>query len=129
MEEIQAYKCSRCGHIHSREIDALNCEYTHAREYLANGLLNEGHTLDHINYKCGFHWNLKEEQKQITKDNCFIISHWQCCEKPAYKIVRIDESGNLELWGKGGWDGGYGSKMRIDNLPKAYPKEDLFVYS
>jgi hypothetical protein len=70
---------------------------------------------------------LTDEQKNITKDNCFIVSHWQCCEKPAYRITSIQDGGWLKLWGRGSWMGEYGGTVSVDKLPKSYPKENLFV--
>lgn len=129
MEEIKAYKCSHCGHTYDRVIDALECEFKHARCTYANALLDGGMNLSSIQYLCGFSWNLTDEQKEITKDNCFIISHWQCCEKPAYQIRRITESGKVYVSGKGSWSGYYGNEEQIDKyyLKKPHPKEDLFI--
>jgi len=127
MEELTAYKCKVCGELYTKKSNCLECEFKHAKEKLANALLEEGSTLWMINYTCGFGWELKEEHRDVTKDNCFIISHWQCCEKPAYRITRIDDRGNLTLNGKGSWSGYYGDVIRYNRLPKPYPKEDLFV--
>lgn len=128
MEQITAYKCSSCKYTHDREVDALQCEFKHARCKYANVLLNNGGTLSTINYWCGFNWKLSKEQESITKESCFIISYWQCCEKPAYQIRRITESGYIYVSGKGGWSGYYGKEMSIDQLPKPYPKEELYEY-
>lgn len=127
MEELTAYKCKVCEELYTKKSKCLECEFKHAKEALANALLEEGRTLDTIEYYCNFGWKLKEEHKGVTKDNCFIISHWQCCEKPAYQIKWIDHKGNLTLQGKGSWSGYYGSEIAYDRLPKPYPREDLFV--
>jgi hypothetical protein len=126
-EEVASYKCNWCGKLHKYESDANRCAFDHAKKNYANSLLREGHSLSRINYVCGFGWKLTKEQEDITQDNCFIVSHWQCCEKPAYKIVDISSNGILELRGKGSWSGYYGNSVSIDRLPKPYPKEDLFV--
>ena len=89
MEEVKAYKCGVCHDTYDREIDALECEFKHVRYNYANALLKNGYGLGYIKYCCGFGWNLTKEQENINKDSCFIISHWQCCEKPAYQIKRI----------------------------------------
>ena len=128
VEEVSAYKCNWCGEIYNREIGAAECAFKHAKTNLANALLKQGSNLEQINYMCGFHWNLSDEKKKITKDNCFIISHWQCCEKPAYQIQRIEANGLLWLWGKGSWSSGYGDYVSIDRLPEPYPKEELYSY-
>lgn len=129
MEEIKAYKCGICKHTYDKEQDAFECEFKHARYNYANILLNRGYTLSTINYFCGFHWTLTKEQEDITKDNCFIISHWQCCEKPAYKIREIKENGYVYVSGKGSWSGYYGNDINIDDyhLKKPYHKEELFI--
>ncbi len=129
MEEIKAYKCSHCGHTYDKKINALECEFKHARCTYANALLDEGRNLRSIEFLCGFDWNLADEQKEITKDSCFVISHWQCCDKPAYQIRRITESGGVYVSGKGSWSGYYGNVINVDtyNLKKPYPKEDLFI--
>lgn len=128
MEIIEAYKCKVCGDIYGKEQDAFSCEFKHAQLDYANSLLKQGFDLGHIKYCCGFRWNLTPEQEKITTDNCFIVSHWQCCDKPAYRIVSIADYGRVKLWGKGGWMGYYGNEIEPSKLPKAYPKEDLFIY-
>jgi len=127
MEELKAYKCKVCSELYIKKSSCLECEFKHAKESLANALLKEGSTLWMINHVCGFYWNLKKEHENVTKDNCFIISHWQCCEKPAYQITWIDARGNITLKGKGSWSGYYGGEVRLDRLSKPYPKEDLFI--
>lgn len=125
--EVISYKCEWCGDLHMSQLDADKCAYKHAKVNLANSLLSSGYSLGSIDFYCGFNWVLDEDKKNITNDNCFIMSHWECCEKPAYQIVRIDDAGNLKLWGKGGWGGGYGDFIPINRLPKPHPKEDLYV--
>jgi hypothetical protein len=128
MEEVTAYKCGTCRHTYDNETDALECEFKHARYNFANALLNKGNNLSSIKYWCGFNWNLSEKQKEINKDNCFIISHWQCCEKPAYRIRRIEENGNLYISGIGSWNGAYGNEVNVSKLPEPHLKEELFSY-
>lgn len=66
----------------------------------------------------------------VTKDNYFIISHWQCCKKPAYQIKYIDEYGILYLYGDGSWNGGFGGYLEIYDiyLKDPRPLDELFVY-
>ena len=127
MEIIEAYKCKTCGQIYNRERDAYECEFKHSQLAYANCLLKAGYNLEHINYCCGFRWNLTSEQKEITQDNCFIVSHWQCCEKPAYRITGIEKGGYLHVWGCGSWSGYYGGSIKPEKLSKPYPKEELFI--
>lgn len=130
MKETIMYKCDKCGESFDKEREALECEFNHKKEELANKLLNDGFSLNYINYICGFGWKLSDKQEGITKDNCFIISHWQCCDKPAYRITEIDYRGNVYLYGIGGWHGGYGGWKSINDyqLKKPYPKESLYSH-
>lgn len=127
-EEIKGYKCNWCGELYKEELHAVECAYKHSRENLANSLLRDGATLETIQSRCNFRWNLKDYQKNITKDNCFVMSHWQCCDKPAYQIMKINIDGGLYLRGKGNWSGYYGNDVRVDQLSTPYPEEDLFVH-
>ena len=126
-EEVTSYRCNWCGKLHKRESDADKCAFDHARGNYATSLLREDRSLSSINYFCGFGWKLTKEQEDITQDNCFVVSHWQCCDSPAYRIVSISSNGTLELRGKGSWSGYYGNSVSIDRLPEPHPKEDLFV--
>jgi hypothetical protein len=126
MEKVDAFRCSICGKVYDREQDACECEFKHKQEIYANCLLDKGFNLGYINYMCGYHWSLTDEQEKITKDNCFIISHWQCCNKPAYRITYI-EGNFVMVRGCGSWDGYYGNLISPDKLPKPHPKEELFV--
>ena len=127
MEEINAYKCKGCRITYDGKVDAYKCEFKHAQTALANSLWEEGHCLRTVNYYCGYGWTLSKEREEITKDNCFIISHWQCCDKPAYRITRIEDNGWLNVWGCGSWSGYYGNQMQVEDLKNPYPKEDLFI--
>lgn len=127
MKIIEAYKCEKCGEVHSREDDAYRCEFKHTQLNYANCLLEMGHALGYINRQCGFGWNLTPEQERVTKDNCFIVSHWQCCEKPAYKIVHIESDSYVKLWGRGSWNGYYGDNVRPEKLTTPYAPEELFI--
>lgn len=130
MEEIKAYKCSICWCTYDKWIDALECEFKHARYNFANALWDKGYELQSIQFHCGFGWKLTEEQKRITKDSCFIIPHWQRCYKPAYQIRKIKEDGKVYVSGKGSRSGYYGKILNLDDyhLKKPYSKEELFVY-
>jgi hypothetical protein len=128
VEEIMSYKCNWCGNLYNDKLNANKCAFKHAQTNLANQMLNDGCNLRSIEYQCGFHWNLTQEQEEITKDNCFIISHWECCNKPAYRITRIEDYGTLYLCGVGSWAGGYGNRVSINNLPIPHPKEEFYIY-
>lgn len=128
MKEIKMFKCDYCGKTHGKEVEALKCEFEDAREKYANKLLNEGYTLSEIKYLTGFSWPLLPEQELITKDSCFMINYWQCCNKPAYRITYITKSGLLELTGSGSWVGVYSDTLPINKLTSPYPLSDLYVY-
>jgi len=127
MEVIEAYKCSYCSEIHRSRNNALCCEFEHTRLNYANCLLEEGFEIGYINRVCGFGWNLTPEQDIVTKDNCFIMSYLQCCDKPAYSVTRIVDKNRIHLWGRGSWSGYYGTEINPSKLGKSYPKEDLFI--
>ena len=128
MKETIMYKCDKCGQSFDNKRGALQCEFNHAKEGLANQCLEDGFDLDFINWICGFNWKLTEEMKKVNKDNCFIISHWQCCDKPAYRIKKISYQGNLYLFGIGSWSGGYGNWRSIRALKEPHPKEELYEH-
>ena len=88
-KEVLSYECNWCGKLYDNKLDADECAFIHAKTNYANSLLDSGRTLRSINYLCGFRWKLTQEQEEITNENCFVISHWQCCEKPAYQIGQI----------------------------------------
>lgn len=127
IEEVKSYKCNWCGELYTNEYSAAKCAFNHAKIKLANIMLMDGDSLESIERVCNFGWNLSDVQKRITKDNCFIVSYWQCCDKPAYRIMRIDYNGYLLLHGKGGFSS-YGSIVSLRNLPQPHPKEELFIY-
>ena len=95
----------------------------------ANEMLNEGYTLKQINDECEIWAYVPEYLENINKDNCFRISYWQCCDKPAYQIIRIYFDGYVNVRGCGSWSWYYGNRLRIDShdLKNPRPKEELFV--
>ena len=123
------YKCDYCGELFSSEEWCLEHENTHKRSEKANEMLDEGKTLEGINNECHLWPEVPKHLKNVTKDNCFVISYWQCCDKPAYRIVSITHKGRLELCGCGSWNGYYGGELSIldNNLKNPRPKKELFV--
>ena len=129
MKEVQMFECAYCYEPFRNERDALQCEFRDVRCSYANRLFKDGWNLRQIKCECGFHWTLSPEQEEITTESCFVISWWQCCNKPAYKITEITKQGGFELFGRGGWRGGYRSTVSdVSKLGKPHPKEELFVY-
>lgn len=129
MEKVIKYKCSECGKLFDTPKMALAHEIRHERIEEANEMLNEGCTLKQINDECEIWAYVPEHLENINKDNCFVISCLQCCDKPAYRIVSITHKGRLRLFGCGSWSGYYGSEFDINNnnLKNPRPKEELFV--
>lgn len=129
MEKVIRYKCDYCGELFSLEEWCLKHEESHRKSEKANEMLNGGKTLEKINNECHLWSEVPDYLKNVTKDNCFVISYWQCCDKPTYKIVSITHKGKLRLFGCGSWSGYYGSELDINNniLQNPRPKEELFV--
>lgn len=129
MEKVIRYKCDYCGELFSLEEWCLKHEESHRKSEKANEMLNGGKTLEEINNECHFWSEVPDYLKNVTKDNCFVISHWQCCDKSAYRIVSITRQGRLRLFGCGSWSGYYGGEVNInyDILRNPRPKEELFV--
>ena len=129
MEKLIKYKCDYCGELFSSEEWCLEHEELHKKSEKANEMLNTGKTLEEINNECHLWYEVPEYLKNVTKDNCFVISYWQCCNKPAYQITHIYFDGYVDVRGCGSWSGYYGNRLRIDscNLKNPRPKEELFV--
>ena len=132
MQIVTKYKCDHCGELLNGEEECIKHEDKHTRVNKANEMLKDGCTLQEINNETHIWREVPEYLKEITKDNCFRISYWQCCEKPAYQITYIHFSNYdccVEVRGCGSWDGYYGNKLLLDstNLKNPRPKEELFV--
>lgn len=131
MEKVIKYRCSECGELFDTPEKALAHEIRHERIKKANEMLNERCTLKQINDECEIWGSVPEHLKNVNKDNCFKISYWQCCDKPAYRITNIFFDGKVNVRGCGSWNGYYGSPLRLDssNLKNPRPKEELFIDS
>ena len=94
-------------------------------------MLDKGYTLKQINDECEIWAYVPEYLENINKDNCFKISYWQCCDKPAYQIVRICFDGDVIVRGCGSWSGYYSNRLILysRDLKDPRPKEELFVDS
>ena len=54
---------------------------------------------------------------KTTKDTGFVVSHWQCINKPVYKPTRLDRAGRVQLFGDAGsWSGPYGNWVELTDL-------------
>ena len=101
MEKVIRYMCDYCGELFGSEELCLEHEESHRKSEKANEMLSDGKTLEEINNECHFWSEVPDYLKNVTKDNCFVIRHWQCCDKPAYRIVSITHQRRLRLSGCG----------------------------
>ena len=131
MEKVIRYRCGYCGDLFYTEEECLKHEQRHLDVEKANQMLENGATLQKINDTCHIWHKIPEHLKEVTTDNCFVISYWQCCNKPAYRIYSIDMDGRLRVGGCGSWSGYYGESLTINNssLKNVHNKEELFVDS
>ena len=129
MKEVTKYKCDYCGDLFDSETECIQHEKRHKMIDKANQMLKNGHTLKEIQDECNIWYKVPEHLENVTTDNCFIISHWQCCDKPAYKIDYIYMNGRVRMWGCGSWSGYYGDEVSLSSqcLNNPYPKEELFI--
>lgn len=129
MEKVIRYKCEHCGDLFYNEEECIKHEERHKDIQLANEMLRDRKTLGEINNKFSIWDNLPDKLTTVTKDSCFAIPHWQCCEKPAYKITGIEFGGKLSLFGCGSWNGYYGNSVSVNstNLLDPRPAEEWFI--
>ena len=136
IEEVHGWKCPRCNKLFEEKKVAYCCLETHINEDNINkDFFDNNLSLGQIIKKYGniiwiWTYSLTEKQKTITKDNCFVIRHWQGCKKPAYKIERLFLHGMIKLGGVGGWSGYYSSVIKLDkyNLLDPRQKAELYEY-
>lgn len=129
VEKVIRYKCSDCGELFKSEEKCLEHEDRHERINKANEMLDSGHTLQEIQDACNIWYTVPEHLKNVNKDNCFTISWWQCCDKPAYRIDYIYMDGTVRVWGCGSWNGYYGNPVSLNSsdLKNPHSKDELFV--
>lgn len=129
MEKVIRYKCSDCGELFESEEKCLEHEDRHERVNKANEMLDSGHTLQEIQDACNIWYTVPEHLMNVNKDNCFVISWWQCCDKPAYRIDYIYMDGTVRVWGCGSWNGYYGNPVSLNSndLKNPHNKDELFV--
>ena len=129
MKKVTVYKCDCCGKKFESESMCLEHEDKYVRTDKANKMLKSGCTLKEIQEECNIWHKLPEYLENVTKDSCFKIPYWQCCNKPAYQIIHIDIYGNVNVRGCGSWTGYYGEYINITSrdLKNPRPEEELFV--
>ena len=132
MQAVIKYRCDYCGELLNSEEICIEHEDKQLRVNKANEMLQNGFTLQEINNETNIWRKVPEHLKNVTKDNCFIISYWQCCNKPAYQITYInfrDYDCSVDVRGCGSWSGYYGKELFLDSadIIDPRPKEELFV--
>lgn len=129
MKKVIKYKCDHCSDLFDSEELCLKHENRHRRINKANQMLDEGYTFKQIQDECNIWYEIPKHLENVNKDNCFIISWWQCCNKPAYRIDTINMNGEVRVWGCGSWSGYYGNYVQLTSheLKNPRPKEELFV--
>ena len=61
--------------------------------------------------------------ERVNKGTQLVISHWQCCDTPGYKVQRFLPDGRVVVYGDAGsWTGPYGGDVTICDLTR-YAKE------
>lgn len=131
MEKVIKYRCNFCGDLFDSRMKCLEHEDRHGKIRLANEMFKEGHSLKEIQDKCNIWSSVPEYLEDVTKDNCFVVEFWQCCDKPAYHISYICFDGKVVLGGFGSDTGYFGHEVDLSfrYLQKPRPKEELFVSS
>lgn len=130
MTEVTKYMCDTCGELFSDSQDCIKHEQRHRDIKEANEMLKAGKTIADIQAACNIWPNgIPKHTEKITKDSCFVIKHWECCRKPAYRIVAIHFDGRLQVEGKCTNSGVYGNVISIDNtnLTDPRPADELYV--
>lgn len=129
MEKVVKYKCKYCGDLFDTEERCIEHEDRHERINKANKMLEDGCTLKEIQDECNIWYSIPKHLENVNAENCFIIRHWQCCNKPAYRIKYIYMDGKVKVWGCGSWDGYYGDALNLNSreLTKPHRKEELFI--
>ena len=130
IKEIKKFVCPFCFKDHNSYDQANFCRENCFKSTEATLLLKSGETLGQINEKLKLWTNLPEYLKNVTKNNCFVLSYLQHCDHPAYRIYAINNQMKLSLWGTGGWNGRYGCDLTIDDcaLKEPKPKNKLYIY-
>lgn len=137
MKIVERYQCPECHQLEDGEYNITEHLLGHAIDERIRQLWEQGRTLKkiddlyhifHIVDNPESYNSFCERHHNITKDNCFKISYLQCCDYSAYQICSISHQGVIEVWGIGGWDGGYRSQVTLGSLRDPRPLSELYVY-
>ena len=125
MKTVTMYE-AKDGKQFSDESQCLEYEQQCDDLVAANDMLDNGATLmaalTRANQTRSWWGNgLSLEDKLIlmktTKDTGFVVSHWQCSDKPGYKPCGLNQAGQVLLWGDAGsWRGTYGTWVGLADL-------------
>jgi hypothetical protein len=135
---VSRYQCPLCRELKDGEYNITKHLLDHAVDTRIRQLWEQGKTLKEIDNLYHIFHRVYDDRPEsddsflachhnITKDNCFKISYLQCCDYPAYKITAINHDGVINVWGVGGWSGGYGSKVSLGCLRDPRPLSELYV--
>lgn len=130
MERVIKYKCVYCGNLFDSKDVCQEHETRHKKIDRANQMLDNGCTLKEIQDECNIWYKLPEHLENVTKHNCFIVSHWQGCVRPAYQITDINFKGSVWLHGCGSYCwGSYGKYVGLHSIEliNPRPEEELFI--
>ena len=138
MKIVARYECPTCHSLENNDWSITHHLLGHAIDARIAVLWQEGRTLKEIEDLYHVFGSIVADRPEsdnsflichhnITKDNCFKISHLQCCDYPAYRITEITNGGKIYVWGIGSWDGGYRSAVSLGCLRDPRPLSELYV--
>lgn len=128
MQKVVRYQCDDCGELFYTEKECVEHEEKHKKIEHANQMLKKGCTLKEIQEECQIWYKLPTYLENVTQDVGFVISHWQCCKKPAYRILAITLEGHLIVRGCGSWSGYFGNEVPVTSDILKEPKFGESVY-
>lgn len=122
MKQVTMYEAND-GKLFRDEMGALQWDIRLDKMAHANKLLEAGSNLYEVLtvmdlYSQGTLNDKREVLEQLTKNTELVISHWQCSEKPGYRVCYIDsDTGKFFVHGDAGsWSGAYGAPVGLDDL-------------
>ena len=140
MEVVQRYECPVCHELERYESGITQHLLSHAIDERIAVLWQKGKTLKEIDNLYHMFQGIIPDRPEsydsflechhnVTKDSCFTISYLQCCDYPAYRIMKITHYGQLNALGDGGWSGCYRSKVSLGSLRNPRPASELYKHS
>jgi len=128
IRRVDKWECLSCHEEHYSEAGAVLCATRCAQAEAATEAFSRGEPLSEV--VKNFPENCRPDLKAlglegVTKTCGFVVGHWQCCDLPAYAIIRFTNTFRPFLWGKGGWTGCYGGEVNWKDLGK--PSDTIYV--